>query len=60
MGFGRLGVFEIALIFVVILLIFGPSRLPEIGKSIGKAFREFRQGVDNTIVEKEESDEKKQ
>ena len=38
----NLGPGEILVILVVALLIFGPKRLPEIGKSIGKSMREFR------------------
>jgi sec-independent protein translocase protein TatA len=45
----NLGMPEILLILVVALLIFGPSRLPEIGKSIGKAFREFRRGTSGLV-----------
>jgi len=45
----NLGMPEILLILVVALLVFGPSRLPEIGKSIGKAFREFRRGTSGLV-----------
>jgi TatA/E family protein of Tat protein translocase len=34
---------ELLLILVLALIIFGPRRLPEIGKSLGRAIREFRQ-----------------
>ena len=50
--FGSLGVFELLLIFVVILVVFGPRRIPEIGKTLGKALGEFRKATDdlkNTI-----------
>ncbi len=40
--FGGFGVWEIALIFLVILLLFGAKRLPEIGSSLGKGIREFK------------------
>jgi len=40
--FGSIGPTELILIFVVALLVFGPKKLPEIGKSIGKALREFK------------------
>jgi sec-independent protein translocase protein TatA len=38
-----IGVPELILILVIALIIFGPGKLPEIGSSIGKAIREFRQ-----------------
>jgi TatA/E family protein of Tat protein translocase len=40
--FGTLGMPELILIFVVALLLFGPRKMPEIGKSIGRAMGEFR------------------
>ena len=39
---GRIGFAELVIIFVIILLLFGPKRLPEIGSAIGKAIREFK------------------
>ena len=39
---GNLGFTEIMLIMVVVLLLFGAKRLPEVGSSIGKGIREFR------------------
>ncbi len=42
MGFGGLGMWEIILIFLVVLLLFGAKRLPEIGASLGKGIREFK------------------
>ena len=41
MGMG-LGLWEILLIFLVVLLLFGAKRLPEIGSSLGKGIREFK------------------
>ncbi|BAY44031.1 Sec-independent protein translocase TatA [Scytonema sp. HK-05] len=38
-----IGLPEMALIFVVALLIFGPKKLPEVGRSLGKAIRGFQQ-----------------
>ncbi|HXJ40760.1 MAG TPA: twin-arginine translocase TatA/TatE family subunit [Bryobacteraceae bacterium] len=39
---GTLGVGELAFIFILALLLFGPKKLPELGKTIGKAMTEFR------------------
>ncbi len=38
----RLGGWEIALILVLVLVIFGAGKLPEVGRSLGKSIREFR------------------
>lgn len=54
MNFGNLGFMEILLILVVVLLLFGARRLPEIGASFGKSIKEFKKGisdVDRSIQE---------
>lgn len=43
--FGGLGMWELLLIFFIILLFFGARRLPEIGSSLGKGIREFKDSV---------------
>lgn len=45
MGFGGFGMWEIILVFLVALLLFGAKRLPEIGTSLGKGIREFKSSV---------------
>ena len=37
-----IGPLELAVILVVVLVVFGPKRLPELGKSMGKGIREFK------------------
>ena len=39
---GRLGIPELLIILVIIILIFGANRLPEIGRGIGKGIRNFK------------------
>jgi len=41
----NLGAPEIIVILIVALLVFGPKKLPEIGKSLGKGIREFRKAT---------------
>jgi sec-independent protein translocase protein TatA len=36
---------EILLILLLVLLVFGPKRLPEMGRSLGKGFREFKESI---------------
>ena len=43
--FGGLGMGEMLLIFLVVLLLFGAKRLPEIGSALGKGIREFKGSV---------------
>ena len=52
-----LGTWEIILIALVILLIFGGKKIPELMKGIGKGMRSFREGVEGK-EDKENNDEK--
>ncbi len=45
MGFGSIGLPQILVVLVIILLIFGARRLPEIGSSLGKGIRSFKSSV---------------
>ena len=49
--FGGLGMGEMILIFLVVLLLFGAKRLPEIGSSLGKGIREFKASVKDVEAE---------
>ncbi|HEY8487597.1 MAG TPA: twin-arginine translocase TatA/TatE family subunit, partial [Thermaerobacter sp.] len=42
---GPIGLPELLLIAAVALVVFGPARLPELGRSLGRAMREFRSAV---------------
>ncbi len=44
--FGNIGLPELMIIMVLALLVFGPKKLPEIGRTIGKAVREFKKSTD--------------
>jgi sec-independent protein translocase protein TatA len=45
---GNLGFTEIMVILLVVLLLFGAKRLPEVGASIGKGIREFKRSLSDT------------
>ncbi len=58
--FGPLGVPELILIFVLALLLFGPRRLPEIGRTVGRALAELRRASNDfkrTIEDEVAADE---
>ena len=42
---GNIGPLEIGIVLVIALLVFGPKRLPELGKSLGKGIREFKGSI---------------
>lgn len=54
----RLGAMELVLILIIALVVFGPSKLPEIGKSIGQSINEFKKGMNeiskDTDINKED------
>lgn len=43
--FSRIGIWEVLLIVVALLFIFGPSKLPQLGRAIGDTMKEFKKGV---------------
>ncbi len=44
MPFG-IGIWEIVILLIVALLVFGPKRLPEMGRSLGRGMREFKDSI---------------
>jgi len=51
---GWIGPWEIAILLVIVLLVFGPKRLPEMGRSLGKGMREFKDSISGSHDEKAE------
>lgn len=47
---GRIGTTELILILVVLLLLFGAKRIPDIARSIGKSMNQFKQGLKDIDV----------
>lgn len=54
----NLGMGEIIVIFIVALFVFGPGKLPEVSRALGKSIREFRKAM-NTVAEAAEEPEEK-
>jgi sec-independent protein translocase protein TatA len=55
-----IGLQEIIVIMVIVLLLFGPKKLPEIGRSLGRGLREFRRASNELMSSlNEEEDTKK-
>ncbi len=46
LAFGMIGTQELLIILVILLFIFGGTRLPQLARGLGKSIREFRQGAD--------------
>ena len=56
--FPKLGPWEIALVLVIILLVFGVGKLPQVGGAIGKSLKAFRKGQSGEVEEEEKPEEK--
>lgn len=55
-----IGIPELVVILVIALIIFGPKKLPELGKNLGKGLKSFKQGLEEASEEfKSEFNEKK-
>lgn len=57
MGLGSIGVSGIILLVILALLLFGPNKLPELGRAVGRTFREFKNGA-REIMEDESAPKK--
>jgi len=52
----RIGPWEIALVLVIILIVFGVGKLPQVGGAIGKGLRAFKKGQQGEDIEEEKSE----
>ena len=55
-----IGLQELLVILVIALVIFGPSKLPQIGSGLGKAIRDFKKGVSGDEAEEPGKEAKKE
>ena len=61
--FGSLGLPELVVIFVIALIVFGPRKLPELGRSLGKSINEFKKAsteLQNTLEQEIKLEEQKE
>lgn len=53
----NVGPLEIIIVLVIALIVFGPKRLPELGKSLGRGINEFREGVSSIGKDHDDDDD---
>ncbi len=55
---GRIGTTELVLILVVLLLLFGAKRIPDIARSIGKSMSQFKKGMNDVDLNVDDNEKK--
>jgi sec-independent protein translocase protein TatA len=56
---GNIGLPEIAIVLIIALIVFGPKRLPELGRSLGKGIREFKGSISGEHDDDDDDDERR-
>jgi sec-independent protein translocase protein TatA len=59
MPFGNIGITGLVLILVIALIIFGPSKLPELGRAFGRTLSEFKNSTRELVSNNNKNDENK-
>lgn len=49
--FGNIGMSELMIVLIVVLLLFGPKKLPELARSLGRSINEFKKAADDVKKE---------
>lgn len=60
MNFGNLGPLELFIILVIVLVLFGARRVPEIGASLGKGIREFKRSINDVQRQVTDTDDEEE
>jgi sec-independent protein translocase protein TatA len=57
MPFNQIGPMELVIVLVIALIVLGPKRLPEVGRSVGRGMREFKESLSGSTARDEDDDE---
>jgi len=53
----NVGPLELAIVLVIALIVLGPKRLPEVGRSLGKGLREFKESLSSTMNHEDDDED---
>jgi sec-independent protein translocase protein TatA len=53
----NIGPLELAVVLIIALIVLGPKRLPEVGRSVGKGMREFKAALSTESVDADEAED---
>ena len=53
----NIGPLELAIVAIIALIVLGPKRLPEVGRSLGKGLREFKESLSSTMNHDDDDDD---
>jgi sec-independent protein translocase protein TatA len=56
---GSIGPMELIIVLVIALIVLGPKRLPEVGRSVGKGMREFKDSLSGINMDDDDEDDPK-
>jgi sec-independent protein translocase protein TatA len=57
MPFNNIGPGELIIVLIIALLVIGPKKLPEVGRSLGRSIREFKQSIGSDRRDEDEDDD---
>ena len=57
--FSGIGVPEVLIVLVIALIVLGPKRLPEVGKSLGRGMREFKDSISGISLDDDDDEDEK-
>jgi sec-independent protein translocase protein TatA len=57
--FSGIGVPEVLIVLVIALIVLGPKRLPEVGKSLGRGMREFKDSISGLSIDDDDDEDEK-